>query len=139
MVDPGQPGHRIGRGDDRPGGSVPFGEAKAWIDNADFKLEPSSMQWMVVTADGKIASRGAGTVNGRTGYTWVVYGWEDCDGSNTGACRDLAGDSIRVVVWNTATGQKVYDHSPNSDEYDVDRISPTLMDSGGVTIQRKPR
>jgi hypothetical protein len=126
-------------GDYRPGGSVPFGEAKAWIDNADFKLEPSSMQWMVVTEDGKVASRGTGTVNGRAGYTWVVYGWDDCDGSNTGACRDLAGDSIRLVVWNSATGQKVYDHSPNSDEYDVDRISPTLMDSGGVTIQRKPR
>lgn len=97
------------------------------------------MEWLVITEDGKVAGRGTGTVNGQAGYTWVIYGWDFCDGSNSPGCQNLPTDRVRLVVFETATGRVIYDHSPGSREYDVDRISPTSLTSGAVRVRRWPR
>jgi hypothetical protein len=123
----------------RLGGTIPSGASKAWVGNTAFRLEASAMEWLVITEDGKVASRGTGSVNGEAGYTWVLYGWDACTGSNRPGCQNTSNDLARLVVWRTATGQIVYDHSPGSNEYDVDRIEPRNMTSGAVQIQRWPR
>ncbi|WP_090797798.1 NucA/NucB deoxyribonuclease domain-containing protein [Asanoa ishikariensis] len=123
----------------RLGGTIPSGASKAWVGNTAFRLEASAMEWLVITEDGKVASRGTGAVNGQTGYTWVLYGWDACTGSNRPGCQNISQDQARLVVWRTATGQIVYDHLPGSNEFDVDRIEPKTMTSGAVQIQRWPR
>jgi hypothetical protein len=46
---------------------------------------------------------------------------------------------MRLVVFESATGRVIYDHSPGDGEYDVDRINPTPMTSGGLHVRRFPR
>jgi hypothetical protein len=125
------------------GNNVPEAEVKgqslAWVDGTDFRLELDAMQWLVITEDGKIAGRGTGLVDGKPGYTWVIYGWDYCDGSNSPGCQNIPSDRTRLVVFETATGKIAYDHSPGSTEFDVDRISPTVMTSGAVQVRRWPR
>jgi len=118
------------------GGDTPYGQSKAWVENTDFRMEPSTMEWLVVTPDGKVASRGTGTVAGQSGYTWVLYGWDACDSSNRPACRDIGTDEIRLLVFRSVGGQIVYDSQPGSREFDVDRIAPRTMTSGAVQIHR---
>jgi hypothetical protein len=123
----------------QPGASVPVGQGKAWLDGTDFRLEPTGLEWLVITEDGKVASRGTGTVAGRSGYTWVMYGWDACPGAARPGCMDIPVDRVRLVVFETANGHVLYDHSPGSGEYDVDRIFPKDMTSGAVQIHRYPR
>ncbi|MEV0713126.1 NucA/NucB deoxyribonuclease domain-containing protein [Asanoa sp. NPDC050611] len=126
------------------GGSRPYdpelnGQALSWVDGIPFRLQLVAMEWLVITEDGNVAGRGTGTVNGQTGYTWVLYGWDSCDGANSPGCQNVPTDKVRLVIFETATGQVVYDHSPGSREYDVDRISPTELTSGAVRVRRWPR
>jgi hypothetical protein len=122
-----------------PGGDTPYGQAKAWIDSTGFRLEPTGMAWLVLTPDGKVASRGTGTVGGRSGYSWLLYGWDACDGSNAGHCiAQSVGDTVRLVVFESATGRIVYDHSPGETEFDVDRINLRPLTSGGVQVHLFP-
>ncbi|MFF0175115.1 PKD domain-containing protein [Micromonospora profundi] len=115
--------------------TAPVGQGKAWTDGTSFRLEPSSMEWLVLTKDGKVASRGTGTLNGRSGYTWVIYGWDACSSGRTD-CVGIPTDRARLVVFETATGTVVYDHSPGSTEFDVDRIAPRDLTSGAVQLHR---
>ncbi|WP_143728142.1 PKD domain-containing protein [Micromonospora cremea] len=124
------------------GGRVPVtevnGQTLAWVDGTSFRLQLEAMEWFVITEDGKVAGRGTSTVDGKVGYTWVLYGWDYCDGSNSPGCQNIPSDKIRLVVFESATGKVVYDHSPGSNEFDVDRISPTVMNSGAVRVRRSP-
>jgi hypothetical protein len=126
------------------GGSLPVnlepeGQTLAWMDGTTFRLELDAMQWLVITEDGKVAARGTGRVSNQPGYTWVLYGYDYCNGSTDPGCQNTTIDRLRPVIWETATNRKVYDHSPYSSEYDVDRIEPTPMTAGGVRVRRFPR
>jgi hypothetical protein len=111
--------------------TTPVGQGKAWTDGTTFRLEPSTVEWLVLTKGGKVASRGTGTINGRSGYTWVIYGWDACQNGRTD-CVGIPTDRSRLVVFESATGTVVYDHSPGSTEFDVDRIDPRNLTSGAV-------
>ncbi|MEW2592665.1 hypothetical protein AB0893_19860 [Micromonospora aurantiaca] len=80
----------------------------------------------MLTKDGKVVSRGTRTLNGRSGYKWVIYGWDACSSGRTDC----------VVVFETTTGTVVYDHCPGSTEFDVDRIAPRDLTSGTVQLHR---
>ncbi|MEU7172018.1 hypothetical protein ABZ949_11125 [Micromonospora tulbaghiae] len=41
--------------------TTPVGQGKAWTDGTSFRLEPSSLEWLVLPKEGKVASRGTGT------------------------------------------------------------------------------
>jgi hypothetical protein len=116
-----------------PGAYSPYGRNKTWMDGNSFAIESTSMQWLVITPDGKVAALGTGTVGGRAGYTWVTYGWDACPGN--GGCQRIPADRIRMAVIDT-NGTTVYDNAPSSGEWDVDRISPRDMTSGAVQIHR---
>ncbi|NUT32184.1 MAG: hypothetical protein HOV79_03820 [Hamadaea sp.] len=125
-------------GGETPYDPEPNGQVLSWVSGTTFRLERLTMEWLVITVDGKVAARGTGTVAGQPGYTWVLYGWDSCDGSNSPGCASIPSDRIRLVVFESATGRVVYDHSPGSGQYDVDRISPTAMTSGAVRVRRFP-
>lgn len=105
----------------------PTGLARAWVENSDFRLEPSTLEWMVVTPSNRVALKGTGTVGGRAGYGYLLYGLDNPD-------------RVRLVVWRLddtgipRTGF-LYD-SAAGDSFDVDRISSRPMTSGQVLVQR---
>lgn len=104
----------------RPGN----GKADLRMDDTDFQFESTELAWLVVTPDHKVAVSGTGTVNGKAGYGFVVYGYD------TGR--------YRMVVWDLATGaypksDKVYDNRPST-EYDLDVADPQPIDNGNIQI-----
>lgn len=121
------------------GGTIPTGLARFWVGGTNFQLDPTGMEWFVLTEDGKVAGRGTGTVAGRSGYTWVLYGWDACGAGTTSGCVNVSQDKVRLVVFESATGRVVYDHSPGSGQYDVDMINPTNLNNGTVQVHRWPR
>jgi hypothetical protein len=120
--------------------TVPVGDAQTWLANSSFRFTSASngVDWLVVTRDGKIASKGRGKLQGLTGdYGYVFYGYDGCANGQSPNCRP-GPDRFRVVVWPLSegaypTGNAVYDNRPNTD-YDLDRANPQELKSGIVTI-----
>ncbi|MGW6500253.1 endonuclease/exonuclease/phosphatase family protein [Nonomuraea angiospora] len=110
-------------GDDGPvpgGGKVRFDLA-----GIDFNLDATELEWLVVTQDGKAATKGKGTVSGRPGYGFVLYGYDDPD-------------KLRLVVWPLSAGPipgetLTYDNRRTAG-YDVDVAEPQGLASGSVQI-----
>jgi hypothetical protein len=107
----------------------PAGHLRAWVTGTGFQLDPTALAWLVVTADGKVAVRGTGTVSGVGGYQFLLYGYDGCQGITT-TCQPGA-DRIRLVVWSGSDRPALYDNA-RSDEYDIDRITLTNLTSGVV-------
>lgn len=124
-----------------PTDTVPVGTAKAWLAGNDFRFDAGStgIEWLVATPDGKIAAKGTGTLQGKTGrYGFVFYGYDGCDDGANGPCQP-GKDRFRVVIWDTATGpipsaNSMYDNTPTAG-YDLDEAEPDTVRSGIVTIQ----
>jgi hypothetical protein len=95
----------------------------------------------VVTPDGKIASKGHGTLAGRSGeYGYVYYGYDGCANGQTPGCVP-GPDRFRTVLWPLSEGtyptpaNVTYDNRPSAG-YDVDVAAPQQLTSGIVTIHR---
>jgi PKD domain-containing protein len=106
----------------------PTGAAKTWVAGTSFRMDAeASLEWLVVTPDGKIAVKGTSTGADGTAYRFVFYGY------------DRSGDdAMRLVVWRAAAGAvpgagTVYDNRPNAG-YDIDEVDPLPMTSGAVQI-----
>ncbi|GIF47117.1 deoxyribonuclease NucA/NucB [Asanoa ferruginea] len=108
----------------------PLGTARNWLPGNPYRFDSagSTLDWLVVTPDNKIAAKGTGTVSGRSGtYGYVLYAY---DGP----------DKVRMVVWPLSAGaypqgEVVYDNR-SAAGYDVDIAEPTTMRSGQALIQR---
>ncbi len=120
--------------------TVPVGDAQTWLANSSFRFTSADngVDWLVVTPDGKIASKGRGKLQGRSGdFGYVFYGYDGCDNGQSPGCRP-GPDRFRVVVWPLSEGQyptqnAVYDNRAGAD-YDVDLADPAALKSGIVTI-----
>lgn len=118
----------------------PIGSGKTWLTGTDFRFDgdATGLEWLVVTHDGKIAAKGVGTQQGKSGrYGFVFYGFDGCSGQSTG-CQPGA-DRFRVVVWSLASGPNpgaalIYDNRPQA-SFDVDLSDPQTLRSGIVLIQ----
>lgn len=103
----------------------PTGVFETWIQNHPYRIKPESVQWLVITPDHKVAARGTGTINGQSGYSWLIYGRDDPS-------------SVRIVTWRTGTDPEpqnlLYDTFPGTTEFDMDRISYRPTISGAVQI-----
>ncbi|MEU5910640.1 hypothetical protein [Micromonospora sp. NPDC047527] len=65
----------------------------------------------------------------------MIYGWDACSPGRTD-CVAIPTDRARLVVFETTTGTVIYDHSPGSTQFDVDRIAPRDLTSGAVQLHR---
>jgi hypothetical protein len=110
-------------GDEGPapsGGKVMFR-----FDGGGLNLESTSLEWLVVTLDGKVAVKGTGTVSGKAGYGFVLYGYDDPD-------------KVRLVVWSLANGPipgdtLTYDNRPGAG-FDVDVADPQPIATGSIQL-----
>ncbi|MCC2335079.1 PKD domain-containing protein [Cellulomonas wangsupingiae] len=123
------------------GATTPVGTARAWVDGSTFRFDApgdSSMDWLVVTPDGKTAALARGTVGGVPSGV-VFYGYDGCDNGGVAGCRP-GPDRFRTVVWEGGAGSYPaelprYDTNRGS-SYDLDQAQPSELRSGRVTIQR---
>jgi endonuclease/exonuclease/phosphatase family metal-dependent hydrolase len=104
-----------------PGG----GKLHFKLDGTGLDLDATSMEWLVVTPDGKAAVKGTGTVAGQSGYGFVLYGYDDPD-------------KLRIVIWPLADspipgGTPTYDNRRDAG-FDVDVAEPQSITGGSVQI-----
>ncbi|WP_258726536.1 PKD domain-containing protein [Cellulomonas sp. NS3] len=117
----------------------PVATAKTWVAGSDaayrFDAGDRGVDWLVVTPDGKVAAKGTGTLQGRSGrYGFVFYG---CTTRATSGCPGGA-DAFRTVVWDLAAGPNpgagtVYDNRPSAG-FDLDLSEPQRLRTGIVSI-----
>ncbi|HYN93761.1 MAG TPA: hypothetical protein VES42_07910 [Pilimelia sp.] len=120
----------------------PAGSARGWLPHTDYRFgtDGGTLDWLVVTPDGKVAAKGSGTLAGRAGrYGFVFYGYDGCaQGGTAGACQ-AGPDRFRGVVWPLSAGPNpgqatVYDNRASAG-YDVDVTEPAALRTGTVLIQ----
>ncbi|MFI6483580.1 PKD domain-containing protein [Nonomuraea sp. NPDC050663] len=101
-------------------GPAPSGGKVAFrLDGSGFSLTSRTLEWLVVTPDGKVAVKGVT----ETGTRFVAYGYDDPD-------------RFRIVAWtgDPIPGQAVvYDNRPGVD-YDLDLTEPQDTAGGSITI-----
>jgi hypothetical protein len=127
---------------------TPTGNTDFKFEAAGFRFASSSYKWLVVTG-AKAHLKGAGTVNGASGYSFLVT-VNDGQGSNGAGIRKIrstrwkaagvqqvaagAGvDTFRIKVWETSTGAVVYD-SQMGDPNKADATTP--INNGSITVKR---
>ena len=134
--------HLTGRYYPQNNPSIPQGATRNWlpVDPYRFDITGGTLEWLVVTPDGKIAAKTSGTLAGSSErYGIVYYAYESCTGTTrAGACQ-TGPDRIRTVVWPLSkgaypTGDVFYD-SRAAAGYDVDVADPLPMRTGTTLIQ----
>ncbi|MEV5559843.1 hypothetical protein AB0L44_39890 [Nonomuraea wenchangensis] len=100
------------------------GKVSFRVDPSTFDLESTTLEWLVVTPDDKIAVKGTGTVNGKTGYGFVQYSY------------DADPDRVRLVVWPLSAGAYpqdtlTYDNVRGAG-FDLDVARPQEIAHGSV-------
>ncbi len=104
----------------KKGATVPQGETEFKLEGDALKFVSTTYQWLVVSGS-KAQFKGVGQVNDQPGYSFMVTAK---DGQLTGG-GDV--DTLRVKIWDTATGQIVYDNQVGAS----DSSTPTTALGGG--------
>lgn len=103
-----------------PSDPVPSGHAEFRFRLGDIEMDSTGFHWLVVTnSDTKAYFVGEGTVNGVSGYEFLV------------SVIDGSPDKIRVRVWESGSGTVIYDNQYD-DPIDADAIQPTS--AGNIVI-----
>lgn len=107
------------------GANVPSGETEFNFQVAGLKFHSDAYQWLVV-AGAKAQYKGTGSVNGASGYGFLLTA-TDGDISGGGGI-----DKFRIKIWNVASGNVVYDNVVGSD--DIDTANPQAIGGGSIVI-----
>jgi hypothetical protein len=91
------------------GTSVPSGSGRLIFPAANLTFQLSSYQWLVVSG-ASVQLEGTGTINGAGDYTLLISA---VAGSQPGGGGT---DLIRLMLWDSATGQIIYDSQPGAPE-----------------------
>jgi hypothetical protein len=111
-----------------PGPAPSGGKTDFRIDGGDFDVRSTTIEWLVVAPDDKVAVKGTSKAPGRDDLGFVIYGYAD-DPSR-----------FRIVVWPLALNAfpedaLVYDNRPGA-SYDLDVADPQPTAGGSIQIHR---
>lgn len=108
------------------GSQIPTGNTQFIFRVADFKFVSKSYDWLVV-AGAKAIYKGLGEINGVGNYGFIISG---IDGSISGGGGV---DKFRLKVWDTVTGEVIYDNQAESG----DSSAPTTpLTNGRIVISQ---
>lgn len=108
----------------KKGQTVPEGSTSFRFNAADFVLESTSYDWLVVSGT-RAQYKGQATVNGMPGYGFML---SVVDG-NTRTRQDP--DRLRLKVWRLADGSTVYDNQLGAAD---DALASTVISGGQISI-----
>jgi hypothetical protein len=109
------------------GATVPAGDTEFQFHAASFNFKSVSYEWLVI-AGAKAQYKGAGSVNGAGGYSFMLTA---VDGAVNGGGGT---DKFRLKVWNTASNAVVYDNQAGSDDLST---PTTVLGGGSIVIHSK--
>ena len=107
------------------GASTPTGETEFQFQMANFDFH-SEVYTVLVISTFKAQYKGSGTVNGVTGYDFILTAY---DGDITGGAGV---DRFRIKITKHSIGAVVYDNSSGSD--DIDTANPENLGGGSIVI-----
>lgn len=103
-------------------GTTPTGNVSMNFNAAGFEFEATDITALVIVDGGKATLQGTGTVNGQSGYTFLVTGLD-------GGATNL--DFIRFQIKDAVTNNVVFDSQPGAGN----TVEPTaLITAGNVVI-----
>jgi hypothetical protein len=108
------------------GAATPSGNLQLPLKEAGLEIEGQAQQWLVV-AGAKAQVRGTATVNGASGFSYLLT---VVDGDRPGGG---GADRLRLKVWNTDTGAVAYDNVAGAPD-DIDTANPQALTTGSVVI-----
>jgi hypothetical protein len=112
----------------KKGATAPSGETEFQFQAGSLAFHSEAYQWLVV-AGCRAQYKGTGTVNGVTGYGFLLTA---VDGNS---CTSKTTDKFRIKVWLLSTGSVVYDNRIGSPE-DIDSASPVAIAGGQIIIHK---
>jgi hypothetical protein len=95
---------------------------------AGFNFSSTFYQWLVV-AGARAQYKGEGTVNGQSGYSFLLSA---VDGQINGGGGM---DRFRIKIWDTASGTIVYDNTMGGAD-DIDNADPQALGGGSISIKK---
>ena len=104
----------------KKGATVPTGSTEFQFQAGNLNFHSSDYQWLVV-AGTKAQYKGTGTVNGASGYSFML------------TATDGSPDRLRMKIWKTSDSTIVYDNQIGSS----DTSNPTTAISGGQIVIHK--
>jgi formylglycine-generating enzyme required for sulfatase activity len=109
----------------KKGQSIPTGNTEFDLKSARLKFRAKTYDWLVVTGS-KAQLKGIGTINGKGSYGFILAVIDGNPNNRKGV------DRFRMKIWDTATGEVIYDNQKGSPDTD----DPTTPLSGGnIVIQ----
>lgn len=108
------------------GATVPTGQTQFQFQMASFNFQSTAYQWLVI-AGPKAQYKGTGTVNGLSGYSFMLTA---TDGEINGGGGV---DKFRIHITNTANGGTVYDNVPGAAD-DMNSANPEAISGGDIVI-----
>jgi hypothetical protein len=114
----------------KKGASVPTGQTQFQLHFASFNFHSDVYDFLVVSGC-KAQYRGTGTVNGESGYKFLLTAYDaQINGCGTS-------DRFRIKVWRDNAGAAVvYDNNSSASSDDIDLANPQVIASGSIVIHK---
>lgn len=112
----------------KKGASVPTGETEFQFHAGSFNFHSDAYQWLVVSGP-RAQYKGTGTVNGATGYSFLLSA---TDGQVSGGGGT---DKFRIKVWDTTSGTVVYDNVLGEPDALLS-ANPQVIGGGSIVIHK---
>jgi len=107
------------------GAKVPTGQTEFQFQAGNLNFHSDAYQWLVISGP-KAQYKGTGTLNGVSGYGFLLTAW---DGQVSGGGGQ---DKFRIKIWDSY-GNVVYDKQMGAD----DAADPTTVIQGSIVIHTK--
>lgn len=128
--EPGSPRQReVGSG---RWGERPAGETEFQFQAGNLNFHSDSYQWLVVSGSCKAQYKGTGTVNGVSGYSFLLTAYDAQAGSG-GSCGGSNVDRFRIKI--TLGSAVVYDNVRGGSD-DIDSANPMAISGGSIVIHK---
>jgi hypothetical protein len=111
------------------GATIPTGQIQFQFQVAGFNFQSTAYQWLVI-AGAKAQYKGTGTINGTSGYTFMLTATDGAINGGGGV------DKFRIHITSTATGGTVYDNVRGAGD-DLNSANPQAIGGGDIVIHSK--
>jgi hypothetical protein len=111
---------------------VPTGRTDFQFKAGNLSFQSDSYQWLVV-AGCKAQYKGTGTVNGVSGYSFLLTAYDAQAGAN-GSCGGQSVDRFRIKI--TLGDDVIYDNNPGVSD-DIDSSNPQALGGGSIVIHNR--
>jgi hypothetical protein len=110
------------------GKQTPTGQTQFQLHFATFNFHSEVYDFLVVSGC-KAQYRGTGTVNGESGYKFLLTAYD----ANINGCG--TSDKFRIKIWRANSGTVVYDNRLGTSD-DMDLADPQAIASGSIVIHK---